>query len=99
MTVILQEVAFDPGVLLAFFSRGRTETGAIVSFSGIARAGEGKTDVLELEAYPGFTEAEIGPHVRATCAEHHRGPATFTKNHQAIIEELGAMHGTAVDLR
>jgi molybdopterin synthase catalytic subunit len=60
MTVILQEVAFDPGVLLAFFSRGRTETGAIVSFSGIARAGEGKTDVLELEAYPGFTEAEIG---------------------------------------
>jgi molybdopterin synthase catalytic subunit len=59
MTVRLQDYSFDPGVLLAFFSRGRTETGAIVSFTGIARAGGGKTDTLELEAYPGFTEGEI----------------------------------------
>jgi molybdopterin synthase catalytic subunit len=60
MSVVLQDVAFDPGVLLAFFSRGRTETGAIVSFTGVARGEAGKTDILELEAYPGFTEAEIG---------------------------------------
>ena len=56
----LSEATFDPGALLSDFSRGRTETGAIASFTGIARAEQGATALLELEAYPGFTEAEIG---------------------------------------
>ena len=51
---------FDPGALLSDFSRGRTEVGAIASFTGLARADAGSTAMLELEAYPGFTEAEIG---------------------------------------
>jgi molybdopterin synthase catalytic subunit len=50
---------FDPGALLAEFSRGRRETGAIVSFTGLARADGGRSEALELEAYPGFTEAAI----------------------------------------
>jgi molybdopterin synthase catalytic subunit len=60
MTIHLTEEPFDPGARLSAFSRGRTETGAIASFTGIARAEQGATAVLELEAYPGFTEAEIG---------------------------------------
>jgi molybdopterin synthase catalytic subunit len=51
---------FEPGALLTGFTEGRRETGAVVSFTGIARAEGGGTDVLELEAYPGFTEAAIG---------------------------------------
>jgi molybdopterin synthase catalytic subunit len=51
---------FDPGALLSAFSKGRTETGAVATFTGIARAEAGSTAILELEAYPGFTEAEIG---------------------------------------
>ena len=51
---------FDPGALLSDFSRGRTEIGAIASFTGLARADAGATAILELEAYPGFTEAQIG---------------------------------------
>lgn len=51
---------FDPGALLSEFSRGRKEVGAVATFTGIARAEEGSTVALELEAYPGFTEAEIG---------------------------------------
>ena len=51
---------FDPGALLSDFSRGRSETGAVATFTGIARAEAGATVALELEAYPGFTEAEIG---------------------------------------
>jgi molybdopterin synthase catalytic subunit len=58
--VRLTEAAFDPGALLSAFSRGRRETGAIATFTGIARAETGATAILELEAYPGFTEAEIG---------------------------------------
>jgi len=58
--IALTDQPFDPGALLSAFSRDRTETGAIASFTGIARAEEGSTAILELEAYPGFTEAEIG---------------------------------------
>ena len=51
---------FDPGALLTEFCKGRSETGAVATFTGIARAEAGATVALELEAYPGFTEAEIG---------------------------------------
>lgn len=60
MSVVLCSFCFDPGALLSEFCQGRSEVGAVASFTGIARAEAGGTTVLELEAYPGFTEAEIG---------------------------------------
>jgi len=51
---------FEPGAELTAFCAGRTESGAVASFVGIARADAGQTTALELEAYPGFTEVEIG---------------------------------------
>ena len=59
MSVTLQTEAFEPGALLTAFSAGRVETGAVVSFTGLARAEQGGTELLELEAYPGLTDAEI----------------------------------------
>jgi molybdopterin synthase catalytic subunit len=56
----LSEQGFDPGALLSGFCQGRAEVGAVASFTGIARAEAGAATALELEAYPGFTEAEIG---------------------------------------
>ena len=56
----LTDQSFDPGALLSAFCAGRTETGAVVSFTGLARAEAGRAVTLELEAYPGFTEQEIG---------------------------------------
>ena len=56
----LSTEAFDPGALLGDFSENRRETGAIATFTGLARAERGETSVLELEAYPGFTESRIG---------------------------------------
>ena len=56
----LQDEAFDPGALLSTFCRGRAEVGAVASFTGLARAEAGAATLLELEAYPGFTDAEIG---------------------------------------
>ncbi|MET0295226.1 MAG: molybdenum cofactor biosynthesis protein MoaE [Phenylobacterium sp.] len=50
----------EPGALLTAFSQGRLETGAVATFTGLARAEKGQTATLELEAYPGFTESEIG---------------------------------------
>jgi molybdopterin synthase catalytic subunit len=51
---------FEPGALLTEFCRDRREVGAVATFTGLARAEAGSTTILELEAYPGFTEAEIG---------------------------------------
>jgi len=50
---------FDPGALLTAFCKDRSETGAIATFTGIARSEGGAAIALELEAYMGFTEAEI----------------------------------------
>ncbi|MFN3520989.1 MAG: molybdenum cofactor biosynthesis protein MoaE [Phenylobacterium sp.] len=56
----LVDQAFDPGALLSAFCHDRAETGAVATFTGLARAEAGQTRILELEAYPGFTEARIG---------------------------------------
>jgi len=64
----LTEAAFEPGALLSEFAAGRRETGAIVSFTGLARAEAGGVETLELEAYPGFTEAAIGEMAEAARA-------------------------------
>jgi molybdopterin synthase catalytic subunit len=50
---------FDPGAELNSFSAGRLATGAVASFLGVARGDAARAVVLELEAYPGFTEREI----------------------------------------
>lgn len=53
------QAAINPGVLLATFSSGRRDAGAVASFTGLVRettAGEAVTR-LTLQAYPGFTEA------------------------------------------
>jgi molybdopterin synthase catalytic subunit len=59
---------FDPGALLTEFCRDRTEVGAVATFTGLARAEAGATTILELEAYPGFTEAEIDKAAGRACA-------------------------------
>lgn len=59
MAVVLQTAPLDPGALLAAFVARRRETGAVVSFTGLMRADAGAAQTLEIDAYPGFTEAEI----------------------------------------
>ena len=59
MSVRLTFDAFEPGALVSEFCKGRSEVGAVATFTGIARAEDGATTTLELEAYPGFTEREI----------------------------------------
>ena len=64
----LQTEPFEPGALLTAFCADRAETGAVVSFTGLARASQGATVSLELEAYPGFTDVEIGRMAEAAQA-------------------------------
>jgi molybdopterin synthase catalytic subunit len=57
--VRLQTEPFDPGALLGEFTAGRADVGGVVTFTGLVRADQGAGTVLELEAYPGFTDGEI----------------------------------------
>ncbi len=73
---------FDPGALLTAFAADRIEVGAVATFTGIARAEAGSTSVLELEAYPGFTETEI-----AKVAGHAK--VRFSLDDFAILHRVG----------
>lgn len=78
----LVEAPFEPGALLSEFGAGRSETGAIVSFTGLARAEAGEVEALELEAYPGFTDAAI-----ADMAEQAR--ARFDLQDVMVVHRVG----------
>jgi molybdopterin synthase catalytic subunit len=64
VTIRLQEADFDTAQEIAALTKGRTDIGAVVTFSGICRGGEGGDAIaaLTLEHYPGMAEAEIGRH-------------------------------------
>src|ERR1700686_3408335 len=60
----IQGADFDIAQEIAALTKGRTDIGAVVSFSGICRGSEGGETIaaLTLEHYPGMAEAEIARH-------------------------------------
>ena len=58
----VQSAPFDPQAETAAFQSGRSEAGALATFVGSVcdSAHGGDVQALELEHYPGFTEARIG---------------------------------------
>jgi molybdopterin synthase catalytic subunit len=65
ITIRIQEDDFDVAREIASLTKGRTDIGAVVSFSGICRGDEdgAKISALTLEHYPDMAEEEIGRHV------------------------------------
>lgn len=59
MRIAVQEAAFDAGAELNAFSAGVTGAGAVVSFTGVVRDVDGGLVAMEIEHYPGMTEAAI----------------------------------------
>ena len=64
VTIRIQQADFDVAKEIAALTNGRTDIGAIVSFSGICRDSEGAENIaaLTLEHYPEMAEAEIARH-------------------------------------
>ncbi len=64
-TIRLQSEDFDAAAEAAKLSHGRTDIGAVVTFTGICRDHEGGHGVsaMTLEHYPGMAEDEIARHV------------------------------------
>jgi len=61
-TIRIQQADFDIAQEIAALTKGRSDVGAVVTFSGICRGSENGEPIaaLTLEHYPGMAEAEIG---------------------------------------
>jgi len=70
MNVRLQKDDFDAAAEAAALVRGRTDIGAVVSFTGICRGTPDADPIaaITLEHYPGMAEAEITCHVEAAAS-------------------------------
>ena len=70
VTIRIQQADFDIAREISALTKGRTDIGAVVSFSGICRGSEGSQTIasLTLEHYPGMAEAEIARHVDTAMA-------------------------------
>ncbi len=66
----LQQEIFDAGAEAVRMTRGRTDIGALVTFTGVCRGDENGEAIaaLTLEHYPGMAEAEIARHVEEARA-------------------------------
>lgn len=65
LTVRVQREPFDVAAETDLLTRGRTDVGAVVTFTGLCRSEGGELAALELEHYPGMAEAEIERTARA----------------------------------
>jgi molybdopterin synthase catalytic subunit len=69
-TIRIQQADFDVAQEIAALSKGRTDVGAVVSFTGICRGTEASEPIaaLTLEHYPGMAETEIRRHADEAIA-------------------------------
>jgi len=69
ITIRLQREPFDAAAESDKLTRGRTDVGAVVSFTGICRGSEDGEPIaaLTLEHYPDMAQAEIERHVAQAC--------------------------------
>lgn len=64
-TVRIQREPFDVAAEAKKLTHGRSDVGAVVTFTGVCRGSEAEAPIaaLTLEHYPGMAEAEIESHV------------------------------------
>jgi molybdopterin synthase catalytic subunit len=85
-TIRLQREPFDVAIEAAKLSRGRSDVGAVVTFTGICRGDEAGEPIaaLTLEHYPGMAEDEIARHVEEACERWPLAGVTIIHRHGRI---------------
>ena len=83
MTVRIQREDFDVGAEVARLSQGRTDIGAVASFTGICR--DDGIVAMTLEHYPGMAEAEIERHVEQARARWPLLGVTVIHRHGRMV--------------
>ena len=86
VTIRIQAEDFDVAGEIAVLTGGRTDIGAVVTFSGVCRGTEAGEAIaaLTLEHYPGMAEAEIERHVEEAKARWPLMGVTVIHRHGRI---------------
>jgi molybdopterin synthase catalytic subunit len=86
MAVRVQTDDFDIAHEIAALTAGRTDIGAVVTFTGLVRGAANGTELssMTLEHYPGMTEAELA---RVEAEAHARWPLQAS----LIVHRVGAL--------
>ena len=85
MRLSVQEQAFDAGAELNAFTAGVTGAGAVVSFTGIVRDVSGTLKAMEIEHYPGMTEAAISTMMEKARSRWHLSDALVIHRHGNLV--------------
>jgi len=88
-SVRVQSPPFHVGAEVAALTAGRTDTGAVVTFTGLCRAdpdaGGARLAALTLEHYPGMAEGEIGRHLEEARRRWPLLGATVVHRHGRLV--------------
>jgi molybdopterin synthase catalytic subunit len=86
-TIRLQSADFDAAAEAALLTRGRTDIGAVVTFTGICRGSEAGAPIaaMTLEHYPGMAETEIARHVEEAEARWRLLGVTIIHRHGRLV--------------
>ena len=63
MRIEVRDAPFDAGALIASCGAGDPRVGAVAGFTGVVR-GDGALSAMEIEHYPGMTEAQLDAFAR-----------------------------------
>lgn len=81
MTVRVQEAPFDFGAEAAGFAARQSGIGAVVTFSGIVRDTDAGLEAMEIEHYPGMTEAQLDRFATDACSRWGLGDVLVIHRH------------------
>jgi molybdopterin synthase catalytic subunit len=87
VTIRVQSVDFDIAAEIAALIKHSTDIGAVVSFSGICRGGQGDDAIsaMTLEHYPGMVEAEIARHVNEAMSRWPLNGVTVIHRYGRVV--------------
>lgn len=97
--VKVQEADFDVGELTRSLGAGRTDVGAVSTFTGLVRGASDGVEAMTLEHYPGMTEkaltdiverAEARWHLTGVIVIHRIG--TLAPGDQIVYVGVGSAH-------
>lgn len=84
-TIRIQSADFDAAAEVAALTRGRTDIGAVVTFTGLCRDEGARLAALELEHYPGMAEEEVARVVAEAQARWPLQGVTVIHRHGRIV--------------
>ncbi len=101
MRVVVQEAPFDLGQETATFAAGRSDMGALVTFTGVVRDLPGDPmEAMEIEHYPGMTEAALTEIAEEAMARFALGDALVIHRFGRLVPgEMIMMVATAAPHR